>query len=555
MIGTIRKHSAVLWWIIVVAVIVSFVAWSGSDQSSLTALVRGNAGLFGTVDGHDITRDEIVERIRQLALQENLSDRRRSMSEEQRNEVAAQTAFIDFKLQGMGIVADDEVLASVVRDAFRDQATGQSTYPALIERIKASGGREDDYLAILRRQVEQSTLVNVLSIPDSLVTPREAEAEYRRENEEAVASAVFFISTNFMSSVTVKPEGLGQFYTNRAQNYRIAEKFVVSYLHFPASNHMAAAEAELATMPDLTNRLEQAYASRPTNSFLDDQGVVLSKDAALLRMRTESVKSAAAARAAELATEAYNELAQLSPIKPENLDAIATKRGLRVAFTQPFARGERPLGLESLPDLTTVLQGLTPDAPFSEPMTSVNGAYILAIKARIPATIPPLASIEPRVADDYRRFLALEAARSAGQAFRNSLTNALAAGKTFAGFAAEQKQQVVDLPAFSQSMTMVPGLPPYADLGSLKDTAFALEGGGVSGFTMARDGGYVLFLKERKPVSEETLKAGLAAFMAEARSRRSSSPFAQWFSGEWEKSSVAAAFRRMKGTNAPSEMN
>jgi hypothetical protein len=102
---------------------------------------------------------------------------------------------------------------------------------------------------------------------------------------------------------------------------------------------------------------------------------------------------------------------------------------------------------------------------------------------------------------------------------------------------------------------MVPGLPPYADLGSLKDTAFALEGGGVSGFTMARDGGYVLFLKERKPVSEETLKAGLAAFMAEARSRRSSSPFAQWFSGEWEKSSVAAAFRRMKGTNAPSEMN
>lgn len=506
MIGTIRKHSAVLWWVIVVAVIVSFVAWSGSDQSSLTALVRGNAGLFGTVDGHDITRDEIVERIRQLALQENLSDRRRSMSEEQRNEVAAQTAFIDFKLQSMGIVADDEVLASVVRDAFRDQATGQSTYPALIERIKASGGREDDYLAVLRRQVEQSTLVNVLSIPDSLVTPREAEAEYRRENEEAIASAVFFISTNFMSSVTVKPEGLGQFYTNRAQNYRIAEKFVVSYLHFPASNHMAAAEAELATMP-------------------------------------------------EVATEAYNELAQLSPIKPENLDAIATKRGLKVALTQPFARGERPLGLESLPDLTTVLQGLTPEAPFSEPMTSATGAYILAIKARIPATIPPLASIEPRVADDYRRFLALEAARSAGQAFRNSLTNALAAGKTFAGFAAEQKQQVVDLPAFSQSMTMVPGLPPYADLGSLKDTAFALEGGGVSGFTMARDGGYVLFLKERKPVSEETLKAGLAGFMAEARSRRSSSPFAQWFSGEWEKSSVAAAFRRMKGTNAPSEMN
>lgn len=555
MIGTIRKHSAVLWWFVVVAVIISFVAWSGSDQSALTALVRGNAAMFGTVDGHDITRDELVERIRQLALQENLSDRRRAMSEEQRNETAAQTAFIDFKMQAMGIIADDEVLASVVRDAFRDPNTGQSTYPALLERIKNGGGRESDYLAILRRQIEQSTLVNILSIPDSLVTPREAEAEYRRKNEEAVASAVFFVSTNFMSSVTVKPEGLGQFYTNRAQNYRIAEKFVVSYLKFPATNHLATAEADVASMADLTNRLEQAYAARGTNAFLDDQGVPLPKEAAMLRMRSEAVKSNAAAHAAQVANEAYNELAQLSPIKPENLDVIASKRGLRVELTQPFARGERPLGLEGLPDLSTVLQGLTADAPFSEPMTSVDGAFIIAIKARIPATIPPLASIEPRVADDYRRFLALEAARSAGQAFRNSLTNAMAAGKTFAGFAAEQKQQVIDLPAFSQSMTMVPGLPPYADLGSLKDTAFALEPGGVSGFTMARDGGYVLFLKERKPVSDETLKAGLPGYMAEARANRSSSPFAQWFSSEWEKSSVAAALRKARGTNAPTEPN
>ncbi len=554
MIGTIRKHSSVLWWIVVVVVILSFVAWTGDGPSSFTSVLNGPGGRYGEVDGHRLTQDEIQATYRQLLLQDRLSERPRSMTDDQRESSAAQLAFIDRKLRSMGIVADDDVLASVIRDAFRDQATGQSTYPTLIERIQAFNGREEDYLSILRRQVEQSLLVNVLSVPDALITPREAEAEYRRENEQAAASAVFFISTNFLTSVTITPQGLGTFYTNRAQNYRIQEKLVLSYLKFSGTNHLATAEAELAKIPDLTNRLEQAYASRPTNSFVDDQGVVLGKDAALVKLRSDAIRANAAARAAEVATEVYNDLAQINPAKPENLEIVAAKRGLKVEITQPFARGERPFGLDGIADLNTDLQRLTPELPFTEPVTAADGAYIIAVKTRIPSSIPPLKSIEPRVTDDYRRFLALEAARSAGQAFRNTVTNGIAAGKTFTAIAAGQKHAVVDLPPFSPSMTMVPGLPAYADLGSLKDTAFALEPSGVSGFTLSRDGGYVLFLKERKPVADEVLKAGLPAFLVEARGRRSGSPFSQWFTEEWEKSSVAAAFRPKPETNAPAGM-
>ena len=108
----------------------------------------------------------------------------------------------------------------------------------------AIGAREEDMLAMERRGMGQSVLADILSIPEALITPREAEQDYRREHEEITASAVFFVGSNYLSKVTVTPEALGRFFTNRMSTYQVPEKFVLSYVRFPGSNHLAAAEAE-----------------------------------------------------------------------------------------------------------------------------------------------------------------------------------------------------------------------------------------------------------------------------------------------------------------------
>ncbi len=552
MIGTIRKHSKALWWIIVIAVIVSFVAWIGPGQDSIGGILSGRAGTgFGDVDGREVTRDHVQAAYQQVVLRERLMERGQYPNEEAREMAASQLVFTDRKLEAMGILPTAEVQAAAIREAYKDPQTGQSGYAAFLERLAEMGVREEVHLDMVRRDIGRQFLAELLAIPASLVPPREVETEYRRENEEAVTSAVFFISTNYLGSVVETPEAVGQFFTNRMATYRIPEKFVLSYVRFPGVQYVAAGEAELAKLPDLTTRLEALYVNRGTNAFLDAQGNPMPKEAAIARLREEQVQGYAAARATEEAAGFYNELSELTPPKVENLEIVAAKRGLKVEITQPFSKTERPVGLEGVPTLARELDTLNAEMPYSEPLTSMDGAYIVAIRSRIPSVVPPLGSVLARVTEDFKRARSREAAISAGQTFRMVLTNAMAGGKSFQDVVGEQKLAVTDLPPFSLSMDMVPGLPPYADLNSLKDTAFNLQPGGVSTFNLGRDGGYVLFLKERKPVSEETLKAGMATYAAELRSRRFAEAFYRWFESEWERSSVSARYRQPAGTNGP----
>lgn len=554
MIGTIRKHSAVLWWVIVVAVIVSFVVWIGPAGTALGGRNTGQ-GEYGDVDGRPVKQAAIQDAYRQAQLRERLQRSQGSMPDEARVQMAGQMVFADMKMASMGVVVSDEALAAYIRERYRDPATGQSRYATLVGELTAMGAREEDMLSMERRGIGQSVLADVLSIPEALITPREAEQDYRRDHEEVTASAVFFASSNYLSKVTVTPEAIGRFFTNRMANYQVAEKFVLAYVRFPGTNHLATAEAELAAMPDLTNRLEKVYLQRGTNDFVDDQGVALGKSAALVKIRQEAARESANVKAREAAVAFYNELTQKTPIRPDTLETVAAQKGLKVGITQPFARSDAPVGLEGLPGVGSAIESLLGETPLSEPMLGTDGAYLLALKVRIPASTPPLEAVRARVTEDFRKQEALQAARTAGQAFQAAVTNALAAGKTFADAAAGQRYAVVDLPSFSLSSTTVAGLPPSADLASLKNAAFALQPGKAGNFAFSRDGGFVLFLKERKAPTAEAIKAGLPTYLAEQRSRRSRGPFVQWFTSEWEKSGLRLALEPRRETNAMTTPN
>ena len=59
MIGTIRKHSKWLWWVIAGLTIISFYRVARCARPRATAAAVGN-GDYGTLYGHKITRQEYV---------------------------------------------------------------------------------------------------------------------------------------------------------------------------------------------------------------------------------------------------------------------------------------------------------------------------------------------------------------------------------------------------------------------------------------------------------------------------------------------------------------
>ena len=101
---------------------------------------------------------------------------------------------------------------------------------------------------------------------------------------------------------------------------------------------------------------------------------------------------------------------------------------------------------------------LSADTPFSSPVVEEDAVYILALDRRVPSEVPPFESVRDRVTADWRYEQAVQQARQAGQAFQATLTNGLAAGKSFTELCTAAKLKPVLLPPVSLATRSVAGL-------------------------------------------------------------------------------------------------
>ena len=554
MFGTIRKHQQWLWIVIIAGVIISFVAYFSPNQPMLRGLSGG--GEFGTFNGKPLTREILYDFGRQAQLAGRLrfgdgaeSGQARQMGFDV-NQQRLELLFLDSKLKEYGITASDEAVAGWIRDNLKDPKTGTVDYQGFIDRvITANRFTEAEFQDFVRRQIGAGHLRDVVGVAGQLVTADEAKSEFRRQNEQAVASIAFFSPSNYLASVVVTPGALREFFTNQLANYRIPEQTVVSYVRWDSASHVAEIDAELAKKPELTNSFAALYRQRSADSFRDKAGNVLSAEAAIAEIRRTAVESEAVNRAAAAATEFANELYAVEPAKAENLAALAQKKGLSVRESQPFAEGGIPPGLDDAPELIRAAVRLTPAQPFTRPARGTKAVYVAALVRKIPSTVPPFEQVQAQVTVDFRRVKSTEAARAAGQAFATSAAAAVASGKTFAAAAAEAKARAIDLPPFTPSTTAFPAGSPQINIGFLQRQVFTFKPGTVSAFLPYLDGGMVVHLKELKPADETMVKAGLNSFLEEQRHQRQEEAFQEWFSHEFQKSGLAALLSKRDGAN------
>jgi len=538
--GTIRKHQRWLLALITIVVIISFVFFFSPNQN----MGRGSA-VAGYVDGHPVSdgmlRDhlklaDLYGYVRFGAEYRSAQAARMGFS---RPQALARSLLIESRRKALGIEVSDAAIARWIAENLRDPRTQQVDFDAYVRNyLEPAGFTKTDFINFVRQEVAFREMQRLVGVTGMLVTPQEAESEFRRVNETYEVTLASFPASNFLAAVTVEDAALGTFYTNRLAEYRIPERAVLSYVRFELTNYLAEAAQILAGRPDLTNQIEQLYQQRGADAFRDDANNPLTKEAALEQIREGVTRQAANQIGLSNAVGFANELGQMEPLAASNLAALAAKKGLAVQATPPFGPGARPFGLEDIRDLGTGLGRVTPDQPFTPPMEGSRGIVIAAVTEQIPSTIPTLEDIRTRVESDFKEVQSAAAARTAGHLFRNAATNALASGKTLVEAAAGQPIRLSEL-TFTLSSPSISGLDAGLNPAQIKNAVGTNAPGALTPFVPTAEGGFLMLIRDRKPVDEETTRAALSAFLAEQRETREMDAFRIWFAEQMKQSGIS----------------
>ncbi|MGC8828704.1 MAG: peptidyl-prolyl cis-trans isomerase [Verrucomicrobiia bacterium] len=529
MFAGFRKYQKWIWVGAIIVVIPSFVIFFSPDARFRRD--RRDVSL-GSINGKAITPDQYLNAKKEAYLSfffrhGQWPDRNEAVKQfgfDEERETYGRLLLIE-KLNDMGINVSTETAAALARD-FLIRIAGTNAPPnqildVLYQKIlRPNGLTKLDFERYIRHEAGIFHLVSVAGVSGKLVTPQEAEQIYRRENQEVLVDIVFFNASNYISSVTdPDPQTLSQFYSNNMASYRLPERVQLAYVKFELTNYLAEADAELAKVTNLTQRLREVYLQRGTNYFTDSNGKPLPEQAALEKLKEEFRESVARDVSMKKAFEFVNKL----PENGANLQiflSLASSNNLTVHYTEPFDE-DGPANMRVPDKFTRIAFSLTRDEPVSlSPIEGEDGTYVIALKDRLPSTVPPLAAISDKVIADYKRQQAIDIAQTRGRIFYNTLTNALAANKSFTEICLESKYTPVSLPAFSRSTRTLEKVQIPIGLAEIKRVVFDLEPGKVSQFIPTRDGGMIVYLRSVLPIDEQKLQKELPQFITSIRQTR-----------------------------------
>lgn len=526
MFGTIRKHQTWLWAVIITLTIISFVSFL-SPNSRLNS--GRNSENFGTINGERVSREQYSAAYKEVDLH-NLFMRGHWLSEEKRQNHDPERDVYEWllltQLQGKaGVHVGEDVAASVGQQMLRSlEKMGINSTSVFVEQVLQRHGLGiDDFERFLRHFVGIQELINTYGLSGKLITPQEAQALYDREHQEVAASAVFFSTSNYLASVSVNPDTISEFYSNRIANYIIPERVQVSYVRFNVTNYLAQAQTELSS--NLNELVEANYERLGTNYFADAK----SPEEAKSKIRNQLIRTQALNEAKKKALNFANVLYDMRPFSVDNIQKLAGSNDLNASVSAPFDREEDPKDLEVGAEFSKAAFALTPDDPYAGPLAGQDGAYVISYNKQLPRETPSLDQVRDKVVADYKRSQATMQAQFAGRIFFQTLTNGMAQGKDFTNICAEAHLKPMELPPFSISTRALPEAEDLVSLTQLKQIAFSTSPGKVSNFQSTPEGGMILYVKSKLPVDQVKAHADMPSFLASLRRSRQQEAFEEWF--------------------------
>ena len=527
MFGTIRKHQTWLWAVIITLTIISFVTFL-SPNSRLNS-GRGSDN-YGSINGERVTRDQYANAYREVDLHTLfmshhwLNEDKKDTRIDPERETYQWLLLIQLQ-RNAGIHVGEDAAAGMGQQMVRSfERMGISSPSMFIERVlQPHGLNVDDFERYIRHFLGIQELITTYGLSGRLVTPQEAQAFYEREHQEVATEAVFFNASNYLQSVTVNPEALTQYYSNRLANYIIPDRVQVGYVRFNVTNYLAAAQTELSS--NLTDMVEANYQRLGSNYFADAK----SPEEAKSKIREQLIRTQAMNDARKQALEFANVLFDLKPFTTDTLEKLATTNQIKAGVSAPFDREEGPKDMDVGEDFTKAAFALTPDEPYAGPLAGQDGYYVISFDRQLPHETPSLEQVRDRVTADFKHSQAMMQAQMAGRMFYQMATNGLAQGKSFTNICAEAHVNPAALPPFSISTRSVPEVDTLVNLNQLKQIAFSTSPGKCSSFEPTFSGGLVLFVDKKLPLEKTQIDAEMPTFVANLRRTRQQEAFEDWF--------------------------
>ena len=536
MIGTIRKHSAWLWWVVAGLTIISFLIFMGQGGTKY----GGRSSGLGVIYGKPVTQDQYAAAQREFAIyywrqSGQFPNKSPNFSPLDLMRETFVRILLTRKAKEMGIHVSEDAQATAANEFLSSFSRDHRPVPlsTFMEKILTPEGlTAADFQRFIVDDLSIQQLIQSVGMSGALITPQEAGQLYDRARQEYSAQAIFFSATNYVSQISATPAAVSMFYTNYMAYYRLPDRLQVNYVKYDLSNYLAAAAAKLGTT-NLDTQVASIYMEYGTNAAPGAR----TPDEAKAKIRESLIRQAATKAAAEDALKLVTPLFAMEPPLAQNLVTLAQKDGLTVHTTAPFSESEWPNDINATPDalkeLVKAMFQLNSESPFVQrPFIGEDGVYVIGLAKQLPSELQPLNEIRDRVAEDFKTYEAAAKARTAGSNFFYNAVVQLAAGKTFAQAAIASGQAPVAMKPFSLSSTYIPEAEGRAEVRELQQVAYSTQPGHVSPFVPTVDGGFILYVQSILPVDQAVKNANLPEFIAQMRRSRESEAFNLWLQTE-----------------------
>jgi hypothetical protein len=517
--------------VIITATIISFIYWGAAPAQ------RGGgraANSLGTINGKMITPTAYQGALNEFRLFYLFHygvwpDKKSNVSDTDMEREAYIRLLLTQKADELGIHVDETAVAAMAGQMIR--SLGRNGQTVTLEEfakqvLTPNNLTVMDFENFVRHDLYIQQLVQTLGLSGAFVTPQEAAGVYQREHQEVSAQIVYFPATNYLASVKVAPEAVAQFFTNNMPYYRLPDRVQLSYVAFHLSNYVEQAKAEWART-NFDAQIDSVYLQYGAQAFPTNTAAE-----AKSKIRESLINQRALAAAKAEVNDFAGAVFKLEPASAGNLDAIAKQKGLKVHVTAPFSAADGPQEFAAPEGFARTAFGLTPDAPFANPIIGADAIYVIALAKQLPSEIPPFAEIRDRVTMNYKFQEARQLAVRAGTNFVHSLAGSMAAGKSFSAAAVAAGLPPQVLPPFSLSTRELPQLGELAELNQVKQTAFTTPVGHASAFEPNNAGGFVLFVQSQLPVDQSVMNAEMPQFITSLRRSRENEAFNEWLQVE-----------------------